>query len=76
MIPGFGFVIMLACAGFYYTMGEMGKSSGILWAAISLVLWLGASLLLGWGMLGGLLTQAGLFVGLTAWNIVKARSRK
>ena len=51
MIPGFGLVAMLAFAVFYYRLGEQEYSSGILLAAASIVLWLGAGYFLGFGML-------------------------
>jgi uncharacterized membrane protein YfcA len=73
MTPGFGFVIMLCCAAFYYKIGEMERSSGLLWGAISLLLWLVASYFLGWGMPGCLLIQFGLFVGLTLWNVIRGK---
>lgn len=76
MVPGFGLVIMLACAVFYYRAGEAERSSGLLWGGISILLWLGASMLLHWGLFGCLATQFGLFAGLTAMNILRDSKKR
>ena len=76
MTPGFGLVAMLACAVFYYRLGEQEYSSGIWPAAVSIALWLGAGYFLGFGMLGSILVQVGLFVVLTLWNVVRERFKK
>ena len=73
MIYSFHLVIMLACAVFYYKVGEAEYSSGILLAGISVLLWLGTAYGLQWGVLGCLLVQAGLSVLLTVWNGLRRR---
>ena len=64
-------LLLIGCVGFFYKMGEMERSSGILWAGISLGLWFGSAWGLGWWLPGRLLTQVVLFVALTAWNCVR-----
>ena len=76
MTPGFGLVVMLACAVFYYRLGEQEYSSGILLAAVSIVLWLGAGYFLGFGMLGSILVQVGLFFVLWLWNVLRDKTSK
>ena len=76
MSPGFGLLFMVACAVFYWRLGEQEYSSGILLAGVSIALWLGARYFLGLGALGCILVQAGLFAVLTGWNMVKGRTRK
>ncbi|HUJ11461.1 MAG TPA: hypothetical protein VL171_15710 [Verrucomicrobiae bacterium] len=76
MIPGFGLLAMLACAVFYYRLGEQEHSSGILLAALSLGLWLAAGYLLPFGLLGCILVQVGLFAVLWVWNVVKEGIKK
>jgi hypothetical protein len=71
MIADFGFLIMIACAVFYYRLGEHEYSSGTLLAAVSICLWLMSDFLLGLGLLGHILLQAALFVALWAWNIAR-----
>jgi len=76
MTPGFGFVLMLACAVFYYRLGETEYSSGVWLAGASLGLWLAASFLLGFGWLGCLLAQGALFAALSVWNLVRSPIKK
>jgi hypothetical protein len=76
MIPGFGLVAMLACAVFFYRLGEQEYSSGIWPAAVSVGLWLGPSYFLGLGMLSNILVQVGLFVVLWLYNVVRDKTTK
>ncbi len=73
MIPGFGLLIMLGCAAFYYKVGEAEYSSGFLPAAVSILLWLGSAYFLHWEIPGCVLGQAGLFAALTAWNMLRSK---
>ena len=73
MTPGLGLLVMLACAAFYYKVGEAEYSSGFLPAAISILLWLGSAHFLHWGILGCILGQVGLFAALTAWNMLRSK---
>jgi hypothetical protein len=76
MIPGFGLVMMLGCAVFYYRLGEQEYSSGILLAVVSIGLWLAAGYFLAFGWLGCILVQFGLFAVLTLLNLVREKYRK
>lgn len=72
MTPNFAFVMMLACAVFHYRLGESEYSSGLVMAGVSLALWLAAAYLLGFGLLGCLLLQVGLFAVLSVWNMLRS----
>jgi hypothetical protein len=76
MVPGFGLLAMLACAVFFYRMGEQEYSSGIWPAAVSVGLWLGAGYFLGLGMLSSILVQIGLFGAFWVWNVVRDKTGK
>ena len=68
-------LLILCCAVFYYRVGESEYGSGGLLALASVALWLIGSFLFGFGSLGNLLIQIGLFIGLTFWNMAR-RQRK
>lgn len=78
MTPGLGYEIVLAVAFavFYYRIGDQEYRSGILLGGLSIALWLVASFLLGFGWLGCLLVQVGLYVALTIWNLASDCFRK
>lgn len=76
MTLGFGLVMMLACAAFFYHAGEEEHSSGILLAAVSIGLWLVAGYFLAFEWLGCFLVQVGLFAVLTVWNTMREKIKK
>ena len=65
------FVLLIACAIFYYRAAESEGSSGLLWSGlsglISVLIWR----VLGWGLLGMLLGQVGRFVGITVTRTLR-----
>ena len=67
---------MLACAVFFYRLGEQEYSFGIWTAAVSVGLWFGAGYFLGFGMLGCLLVQVGLFGVLWLWNVLRDKTAR
>lgn len=67
----FVIVMIIACAVFYYRVGEHDYDSGWLLGAVSVTLWAVGAYLLGWSWPGNLLLQALLFVALTIWNMAK-----
>jgi len=69
-------ILMAGCVSFFYKMGDMERSSGLLWGGVSVLLWVGSACFLGWGVLGRALTQVGLFAGITAWNCLSDRRRR
>ncbi len=70
----FVLVIMIACAVFYYRVGELEYDGGLPFAALSVGVWLASAYLLGLGWVSCLLMQAGLFVALTFWNMARKRN--
>ena len=70
----YGTILLIICCGiFYYRVGESEYGSGMLLAVVSIVLVLVGSFALGFGWLGNLLLQAGLFVALTIWNMIRGK---
>jgi len=67
----FQFVMLLACAGFYYKAAEVEGSSGFLWAALSAGVFVLTWIILSWGWLGCLLGQVGLFAGITVFRVLR-----
>jgi hypothetical protein len=65
------FVMLLACATFYYKAAEMEGSSGFLWSVLSVLIFILTWIVLTWGWLGCLLGQAGLFVGITVVRVLR-----
>ncbi len=61
----FNFVLLLACAILYYRVGEFEGSSGILWAALSVLIPVVIWRYFNSGWIGMLLGQAGLFAAIT-----------
>ena len=70
----FVLVIIIACAVFYYRVGEMEYNGGLPFAVLSVGLWLGSAYLLHLGWVGCLLAQVGLFAALTLWNMSRKRN--
>lgn len=67
----FTFLLLLACALFYYRAGQFEGSSGIVWAALSVLISVVIWRLLHGGMLAVLLGQAGLFAAITLYRAHK-----
>ncbi len=67
----FQFFLLLACAAFYYKAAELDKASGLLWAGLSILIFLLTWQLLCWGWLGCLAGQAVLFAGITLVRVLR-----
>lgn len=59
-----GLMIMIACPILVYRYAEMENLSGVLWAGLSILLWLGARWLLPVNFLGILALQGAMLVGM------------
>jgi len=68
-------LLIICCAVFYYRVGESEYGGGALLALASVGLWVLGSYALGFGWLGNLLVQMGLFFALTLWNVQRAKRR-
>ena len=64
-----GWLIVICCVVFFYRIGEHEYDGSAVPALISFALWMLGSFVLGVGLMVNLFLQAGLFLGLTAWNI-------
>ena len=62
-------LLVICCAAFYYRVGEFEYGSGGLLALVSVALWVLGTFGFHFGWIGNLLLQAGLFLGLTLWNL-------
>lgn len=70
MLPfySFTFVLVLACASFFYRVGQFERGSGVAWAGLSVLI---SVAIWGWlhgGMVAVLLGQVGLFAGITFYR--------
>ena len=68
-------LLITCCAVIYYRIGESEYGRGALLALVSVALWVFGSYALGFGWLGNLLVQVGLYFALTFWNIQRAKHR-
>jgi hypothetical protein len=65
------FVLMVVFAIFFYRAGEFDGSSGVLWSVLSAVISIVTWRVLGWGALGVLMAQVGLFLGITVFRMLR-----
>jgi hypothetical protein len=70
-MPYFAILVIAAGAAFYYRAAEFENESRLLWCGLSIVISLVTLFWLHWGWLGALLGQFGLFVGITAFRILR-----
>ncbi len=66
-------VLLLACAALFYTAGEMEKSSGVVWAGLSVVVFVVTWIVLGWSWLGCIGGQVAVVAALTAMKGLRKR---
>jgi len=71
----FEFWLLLACASFYYKAAEMENSSGVLWAGLSVLVFVVTWIVLSWGLLGCLAGQIALFVLIAIVRTLQGQSR-
>lgn len=69
-MPYTSILLIVCCAVFYYRVGESDYDGGGLLALVSVALWLVGDFALGFGTVGNLLLQVGLFFALTFWNML------
>jgi len=70
-LPYTAIVVLSVCAITFYRAGVYEKSSGMLWAALSIATSFLALGVFRWGLLGVLLAQLGLFVAITVYRMMK-----
>lgn len=64
-------LIVALFAAFFYRAAEFENESGLLWCGLSLVISIAAMFLLHWGLLGVVLGQVALFVGITILRMTR-----
>ena len=73
IIYSFQFILMLACAVFYYRAADLENAPALLWAGISFGVYALTWLWLGWGMLGNLFAQILLLIGIAIFRVIRER---
>lgn len=68
----FEFVLLLACAAFYYKAAEIEDSYPVLWAALSILIFLITWLVFHWGLLGCLGGQLLYLAAITLLNVLRS----
>ena len=57
----FDLLILIACAVFYYRAGKFENAPALLWASLSVLVYMLTWVVLAWGTLGCIGAQVGLF---------------
>jgi hypothetical protein len=65
------FFLLLACAVGYYKAADIENVSPMLWAGLSVGVFLLTWQLLHWGTIGNLLGQALLLAGITLYRVIR-----
>ena len=68
-------LLIACCAVFYFRVGEFEYGSGALLALASVALWAIGSFVLRFGVLGNLVVQLALFLGLAFWNMTRRKDK-
>ena len=67
----FNFLILIAFAIFYNRAAESEDAPAILWTALSIAISVLTWLVLHWGMLGMILGQVALFIGISLFRALR-----
>ena len=70
-MPYLAILLVVVFAVFFYRAAEFENESGLLWCGLSVLVSVVALFFFHWGWLGTLLGQAGLFVGITIFRMVR-----
>jgi hypothetical protein len=70
-MPYFAILLIVIFAIFFYRAAEFENESGLLWCGLSVLVSVVALFFCGWGWLGCLLSQAGLFVGIGIFRMMR-----
>jgi len=71
IIPYFGILLAVVFAVFFHRAAEFEDESGLLWSGLSVLISVVALFFFGWGLLGCLLSQVGLFVGIGIFRVMR-----
>jgi hypothetical protein len=64
----------VACAIFFHRAAEFENESSLVWTGLSVVISVMTLFVFRWGWLGCLLGQAGLFLGITIFRMLRSKS--
>ena len=67
----FQFALLFLCAAFYYKAAEFEDAPRLLWAGLSVLVYLVTWMLLSWGLIGCLVGQVGLFGAITLVSVIR-----
>jgi hypothetical protein len=70
-MPYFAILLIVVFAIFFYRAAEFENESGLLWCGLSVLVSVVALFFFHWGWLGCLLGQAGLFVGIGIFRVMR-----
>jgi hypothetical protein len=70
-MPYFTILLVVVFAVFFYRAAEFENESGLLWSGLSVLVSVVALFFFHWSWLGCLLGQAGLFVGIGIFRVVR-----
>jgi len=64
----------VACAIFFHRAAEFENESSLVWTGLSVVISVMTLFVFRWGWLGCLLGQAGLFLGIAIFRMLRSKS--
>jgi hypothetical protein len=70
-MPYLSILIVAICGAFFYRAAEFENESGLLWCGLSVAISVAILFFLHWGLLGIVLGQIGLFVGITLFRMTR-----
>jgi len=73
-MPYLPILIIVACAIFFHRAAEFENESSLVWTGLSVVISAVTFFFLHWGWLGCLLGQAGLFLGIAIFRMLRSKS--
>jgi hypothetical protein len=73
-MPYLPILIIVICAIFFHRAAEFENESSLVWTGLSVVISVMTLFVFRWGWLGCLLGQAGLFLGITIFRMLRSKS--
>jgi len=75
MFYDFRFVMLLACAAFYYRAAHWENVSGLLWTGLSVLVFVVTWIVLSLGLIGCLIGQVSLYIIITIIKVLRRSSQ-
>jgi hypothetical protein len=70
-MPYFTILLIVVFAVFFYRAAEFEDESGLLWSGLFILIFVTTLFFFHWGLLGNLLGQVGLFVGIGIFRVMR-----